>query len=351
MKKTPAELILANGMRFQGYAFGAVHDVVGEVVFATGMTGYQEEITDPSFAGQIVTLTYPLIGNYGINLEDSEAEKPALTALIVREVCDYPNNFRTEMDLNGYLEQQGVMGLEGIDTRALTRAIRDHGVMDGIITTQVGALSEAEIKARLAGLDNHDVIARVTAKAPYVIEGKGKHVAFLDLGTKRGILRDLKAHGCKLSVFPAGASAEEILAAEPDLLFISNGPGDPEYVPEVIEVVKSLLGKLPIRGICMGHQIIAHALGCKTEKMKFGHHGGNHPVKEMASGKVYITSQNHNFVVCDLPDEVEVTYVNANDGSIEGIRHKGLNAASVQFHPEASPGPLDTAYIFDDFLK
>lgn len=351
MERTAAVLILENGMRFSGYAFGDIHDVVGEVVFATGMTGYQEELTDPSFAGQIVTMTYPLIGNYGINLEDNESEKPALTAFVVREKCDYPNNFRTEMDLDGYLKQQGVLGLEGIDTRALTRALRDHGVMKGIITTQADKLSETEIQQRLDSLDNSDVIARVTAKAPYVIDGKGIHVAFLDLGTKTGILRDLKARGCKLSVFPASATAEEILAVQPEMLFVSNGPGDPKDVPHVSETIKALLGKLPVRGICMGHQLISLAVGCNTKKLKFGHHGGNHPVKDMKTGRIYITSQNHNYVVCDLPEDVEATYINVNDNSVEGIRHKKLDAASVQFHPEASPGPLDTAHLFDEFLK
>ena len=351
MKKVAAELILENGARFTGTAFGCMKDIVGEVVFTTGMTGYQETLSDPSFAGQIVTMTYPLIGNYGTNLEDMESERLALNGLIVREKCDYPNNFRNEMDLDGFLKQHGVMGLEGIDTRALTRIIRNHGVMKGVITTSAGQLSEDEIKSRLHALDNSKVVKSVTAREKYVIDGSGKHIAFIDMGTKHGILRDFKNRGCKITVFPYDTHYQDILDENPDMVFIANGPGDPSDVPETVEVVKSLIGKLPMCGICMGHQIISLALGCRTEKLKFGHHGGNHPVKDILNNKVYITSQNHNYVVCDVPEDVEITYVNVNDGTVEGIRHKTLPIQSVQFHPEATPGPLDTAYIFDDFLK
>lgn len=350
MQSKAAVLILENGMRFSGNAFGYVKDVVGEVVFSTSMTGYQEAITDLSFCGQMVVLTYPLIGNCGINLEDMEADKPALTALIVREKCDYPNNFRTEMDLDGFLRQNRVVGLEGVDTRALTRVLRESGCMKGIITTEPDMFSDRALKERFDGLDNSDVVKRVSTKEMYTIPGTGKHVALIDAGVKRGIINELKKRDCKISVFPYNTSAEEILSVSPDLLMVSNGPGDPTNIPETVETVKELIGKLPVRGICMGHLVIGLAMGCKTKKLKFGHHGANQPVKNVKTGKVSITSQNHNYVVDDLPDEIEVSYINVNDGTCEGIRGKSVDVQSVQFHPEASAGPLDTRDIFDDFL-
>lgn len=353
MEKTiKAELILENGMKFKGSAFGYIKETVGEVVFTTGMTGYQETLTDPSFAGQIVTMTYPLIGNYGINLDDMESRKPFLKALIVREKCDMPNNWRCEMVLDGFLKQNKIMGLEGIDTRALTRTIREKGCMKGIITTRVDDLTPSQVKQKFDTYTNVYAVKEVTIDKPYTINGIGTHLAVLDCGIKQGILRDLSKRGCKLSVFPAFTSAEEILDVNPDALFLGNGPGDPKDIPEVIETVKALIdsGK-PVLGICLGHQLISLALGCNTTKLKFGHHGGNHPVKDLQTGRVYITSQNHNYVVCDLSDEVEPTFINVNDGSIEGIRHKTKPIYSVQFHPEASPGPLDTQMLFDRFLK
>ncbi len=345
-----ARLILENGTQFKGKMFGACKDVVGEVVFTTNMTGYQETLTDPSYAGQIVTMTFPLIGNYGINLEDMEADKANLTAFIVREKCEYPSNFRNEMTLDDFLKQQGVVGLEGIDTRALTRVIRNHGVMKGIITTK--DMSDKEIEEMFASLDNSDVIMRVTTKKKYVINGGGKcHVAFIDMGAKGGILRDLKARDCKITVLPANVSADEIIKLNPDLVFVSNGPGDPLDTPGTIDTIKALVGKFPICGICMGHQVIGLALGGKTSKLKFGHHGGNHPVKDLETGRVYITSQNHNYIVSDLPDDVEMNFINVNDKTMEGLKHKTLPIQSVQFHPEACPGPLDSGFLFDRFLK
>ncbi len=345
-----ASLILENGDTFIGRAFGHIHDVVGEVVFTTNMTGYQETLTDPSFCGQIVVMTYPLIGNYGVNFEDMESDAPALNAFIVRERCDYPSNFRTEMDLDGFLRQNRIMGLEGIDTRALTRLIRNNGCMKGIITVK-SDISDSDIKRRFDSLDNSDVISRVSTKTAYNIKGDGKKIAFIDMGAKAGIIRDLKARGCDITVFPYNVSGAEIEAINPDMVFISNGPGDPTDVPETIDTVRSLIGKYSICGICMGHQVIGLALGCSTSKLKFGHHGGNHPVKNLETGKVYITSQNHNYIVSDLPDDVEELYINVNDGTCEGIKHKTLPIRSVQFHPEASPGPLDTGFLFDDFLS
>ena len=352
MEKTiKAERILENGVRFKGKAFGYIKETVGEVVFSTGMTGYEELLTDPSFAGQIVTMTYPLIGNYGINLDDMESDGPKLKGFVVREKCDYPNNWRCEMDIDAYLKQNKIMGIEGVDTRALTKILRDHGTMKGIITTRGKDLSENQIALKFESLNNKNVIRECTIKEKYEIAGSGKHIAYLDLGTKTGLIRDFKSRGCRLTVLPAFTSAEEILAVNPDAVFISNGPGDPKDVPEIIETVKQLIGKKPLLGVCMGNQIINLALGGNTTKMKFGHHGGNHPVKDLKTGRVYITSQNHEYVVCDLPEDVEASFININDNTIEGIRHKKLPIFSVQFHPEASPGPLDAAFLFDRFLE
>lgn len=345
-----AQLILENGTRFTGEMFGACRDVIGEVVFTTGMTGYQETLTDPSFAGQIVTMTFPLVGNYGINLEDMEADKTNLTALIVREKCNYPSNFRNEMTLDDFLKQQGVVGLEGIDTRALTKILRNYGTMRGAILS--GEVSDEEAFAIIDKLDNKNVIMDTTTREAYTLNRGGKrHVAFIDMGAKEGILRGLEKRDCKISVFPANVSPEEILAVNPQLIFISNGPGDPQNAPNTIETTKELVGKVPLCGICMGHQIIGLALGAKSMKMKFGHHGGNQPVKDMTSEKVYITSQNHNYILSDLPDDVQITFTNVNDGTCEGIAHKTLPIQSVQFHPEASPGPLETDFLFDRFLS
>ena len=342
-----AQLILENGQRFTGKMFGDIKDIDGEIVFTTGMTGYQETLTDPSFCGQIVVMTFPLMGNYGINLEDNEAKHTNLKAFIVREKCDYPSNFRNEMNLSDFLREEGVVGLEGIDTRALTRVIRDYGCMNAVIMQ--GEPSDDEVKALMQTIDNSDVIMKTTTESVYTINENGSpHIAFIDMGAKTGILRGLEARNCKITVFPANASAEEIEKAAPDMVFLSNGPGDP---PGTVDTVKALIGKLPICGICMGHQIIGLALGCKTKKLKFGHHGGNHPVKDIITGKCFITSQNHNYIVSDFPDDVEEMFVNVNDGTCEGIMHKTLPIMSVQFHPEAAPGPLDTGWLFDRFLE
>ncbi len=345
-----AQLILENGQRFTGEMFGDIKDIAGEIVFTTGMTGYQETLTDPSFCGQIVVMTFPLMGNYGINLEDNEAKHTNLKAFIVREKCDYPSNFRNEMNLSDFLREEGVVGLEGIDTRALTRVIRDYGCMNAVIMQ--GEPSDDEVKALMQTIDNSDVIMKTTTESVYTInENDSPHIAFIDMGAKTGILRGLEARNCKITVFPANASAEEIEKAAPDMVFLSNGPGDPLDAPGTVDTVKALIGKLPICGICMGHQIIGLALGCKTKKLKFGHHGGNHPVKDIITGKCFITSQNHNYIVSDFPDDVEEMFVNVNDGTCEGIMHKTLPIMSVQFHPEAAPGPLDTGWLFDRFLE
>lgn len=345
-----AQLILENGQRFTGEMFGDIKNIAGEIVFTTGMTGYQETLTDPSFCGQIVVMTFPLIGNYGINLEDNEAKHTNLKAFIVREKCDYPSNFRNEMNLSDFLREEGVVGLEGIDTRALTRVIRDYGCMNAVIMQ--GEPSDDEVNALMQTIDNSDVIMKTTTENVYTINENGNpHIAFIDMGAKTGILRGLEARNCKITVFPANTSAEEIEKAAPDMVFLSNGPGDPLDAPGTVDTVKALIGKLPICGICMGHQIIGLALGCKTKKLKFGHHGGNHPVKDIITGKCFITSQNHNYIVSDFPDDFEEMFVNVNDGTCEGIMHKTLPIMSVQFHPEAAPGPLDTGWLFDRFLE
>ncbi|PHV71854.1 carbamoyl phosphate synthase small subunit [Sporanaerobium hydrogeniformans] len=343
-----AQLILENGMVFEGKAFGYLKETIGEVVFNTGMTGYQEILTDPSYYGQMVVMTYPLIGNYGINLEDMESSKSHVRALIVRENSDYPNNFRCELTLDGYLKSQKVIGLEGIDTRALTRVLREHGTMRAIIA--VRELTPSQIKLKIDAFNNQMAVSEVTTQESYVIEGNNTHIAVIDCGIKSNILRSFEARGCKLSVFPASATSEEILAVNPDGIFLSNGPADPKDVPDTVATVKVLIGKKPITAICLGHQLLCLALGGNTAKLKFGHHGCNHPVKDFITNRVYITSQNHNYYVETLPEGAVVTHTNMNDQTVEGMYFKDLDIYSVQFHPEACPGPTDTAHIFDEFI-
>ena len=344
-----AKLILENGMTFEGKAFGNLEDTVGEVVFNTGMTGYQEVLTDPSYYGQIVTMTYPLIGNYGINLEDIESKNPKVKGFIVRELCNDPSNFRCEMNLEDYLKQNNIIGIQGIDTRALTKILRNSGTMKGIIATE--NIHEDEINERLRNFCNKKAVQSVTVKESYTLEGNGKHIAVLDFGIKQNILRSFQKKGCKLTVFPANTCYEKILKVIPDGIFLSNGPGDPEDLEEVIENLKMLIGKKPIVGICLGHQLLALTLGGETGKLKFGHRGCNHPVKDLEENKIHITSQNHGYVVTKLPDNMIMTHVSVNDGTCEGMRHKNLPIFSVQYHPEACPGPFDASYIFDKFLE
>jgi carbamoyl-phosphate synthase small subunit len=343
------KLILENGIIFEGNIFGYLEESVGEVVFNTGMTGYQEIITDPSYYGQIVTMTYPLIGNYGINLEDVESKSPKVKGFIIREKYNDPSNFRCEMDLEGYFKQNKLIGIEGIDTRALTKMLREHGTMNGIIATK--DLTKSEIEQKLASFNNTDAVMKVTTKQCYTIYGSGPHIAIMDFGIKENIIRSFKQRNCKLTIFPADASPIDILEINPDLIFLSNGPGDPEDLQDVIEVLKEIIGKKPIVGICLGHQLLALALGGKTQKLKFGHRGCNHPVKDIEENKVYITTQNHGYYVSVLPEYMEITHVSVNDGTIEGMKHKTLPIFSVQFHPEACPGPKDIDVIFDKFLS
>lgn len=344
-----AKLILENGMTFEGKAFGYLKECVGEVVFNTGMTGYQEIMTDPSYFGQIVTMTYPLIGNYGINLEDVESDSPKVRGFIVREKCTYPSNFRCELELDDYFEQNKILGLEGVDTRALTKVLRNNGTMRGIIL--LDEISQEEITEKLNNFSSKEAVKTVSTKEKYEIDGNGKHVAILDFGIKSNIIRSFVKRGCKITVFPHDFKPEEVLSVNPDLIFLSNGPGDPEDLTGTIENIKGLVGKKPMVGICLGHQLLALSLGGKTKKLKFGHRGCNHPVKDLLRNMVHITSQNHGYYVDVLPEDMEVTHISMNDGTIEGMKHKELPIFSVQFHPEACPGPKDSDYIFDEFMK
>lgn len=343
------KLILQDGTIFEGNAFGYLKDSIGEVVFNTSMIGYGEVLTDPSYYGQIVTMTYPLIGNYGINLEDVESKGVHVKGFIVREKSDNPNNFRCEMDLDTYLKQNKVIGLEGIDTRALTKILRNNGTMKGIITLESASLED--VAAKLDSFSNTTAVKTVTRKEVEHINGDGPKVAVMDFGVKQNILRSFAKRGCDITVFPANTKPEEVLSINPDLIFLSNGPGDPEDLEDVIENIKALVGKKPIVGICLGHQLLALALGGQTSKLKFGHRGGNHPVKDLEQNKVFITSQNHGYYVSQMPENMKVTHVNLNDNTVEGMRHTQLPIYSVQYHPEACPGPQDNDYIFDKFLE
>ncbi len=350
-----ARLVLEDGKIYAGQSFGYQGEKGGEVVFNTGMTGYQEIMSDPSYCGQIVVLTYPLIGNYGINPYDFQSKKPLINGLIVREYCDYPNHWQADFNISEYLKDQKIIGISGIDTRSLTRHLRKQGTMRGIISTreEESDQSLAEKAAKVPSLSDVDHVRTATTKNPYVIEGKGTHVALLDLGCKYSIIHSLKEKGCKITVLPATTGPEEILALKPDGLMLSNGPGDPKKIPYVVGTVKALLNKIPVFGICLGHQVLGLALGGDTYKLKFGHRGTNHPVKDLASEKIFITSQNHGFAlkkesVGNLP--VIISHINLNDHTVEGMRHKELPVFSVQFHPEGSPGPYDSIQLFQEFL-
>jgi len=364
----PALLALADGRVFRGEACGAPGEGAGEVVFNTSMTGYQEILTDPSYRGQIVCMTYPLIGNYGINPEDVESRRPWISGFIVKEACPFPSNWRGRMKLDDYMKEHGIVGIQGIDTRALTRHLRDHGAQEGLISTvetDPGALVEKA--RRLPGLIGRDLVSEVTVAEPHGwTEGEWDlrrgyltpptprfTVAAFDSGIKRNILRCLAGLGCGVEVLPAGTPAAAVLERKPDGIFLSNGPGDPEAVPYLIETVRALIGKAPIFGICLGNQILGLAFGGSTYKLKFGHHGANHPVRDLVTGRVEITAQNHGFAVD--PKSVEKfglreTHVNLNDGTSEGMSHRELPVFSVQYHPEASPGPHDAHYLFKRFV-
>jgi carbamoyl-phosphate synthase small subunit len=353
-----AVLALEDGSLFEGRTFAGEGEVRGEVVFNTSMTGYQEILTDPSYKGQIVTLTYPLIGNYGVTEEDAESASIQAEALIVREYQDMPSNWRSERSLADYLNEADILGIEGIDTRALTRRIRMHGAMKGIISTS-DHNRESLIRRAMEspGLIGRDLVKRVTCESVYTWkaeEQKRFHVVALDYGIKRNSLRSLAHRGCDLTVVPAHTGADDIRRLDPDGIFLSNGPGDPAAVPYVVDTVRKLVGFRPMFGICLGHQILGQAFGGKTFKLKFGHRGGNQPVQNLLTGKVEITSQNHGFCV-DIDSikdpEVEITHINLNDQTLEGMRHRSLPVFCVQYHPEAAPGPHDASYLFDHFIQ
>jgi carbamoyl-phosphate synthase small subunit len=352
-----ALLALEDGKTFHGTTFAGEGEVSGEVVFNTSMTGYQEILTDPSYKGQIVTLTYPLIGNYGINSEDIESSRVQVEAFVVKEYEPIPSNWRSEKSLADYLNQEGKIGIEGIDTRALTRHIRLAGAMKGIISTQNLDPQSLAKKARTSqGLVGRDIVKDVTCRGPYQWQQERTelfHVVALDCGIKFTIARNLAERGCKVTVVPAHTPAEEIGAMNPDGILLSNGPGDPEPVTYAVRTIQGLIGKYPIFGICLGQQLLGLAFGGKTFKLKFGHRGANHPVKNLLTGKVEITTQNHGFCV-DMDSikdpEIEITHINLNDQTLEGMRHRSLPIFSVQYHPEASPGPHDSDYLFDEFI-
>jgi len=381
-----AFLILEDGTVFSGTHIGADKDVVSEIVFNTSMAGYPEVLTDPSYAGQAVCMTYPLIGNYGIVTEDMESVRPWLDGLIVRELSRMPSNFRTDMTIQAFLEKYEIPGIAGIDTRALTRLLRDRGTMNGLITTKAD-YDMTEVKERLAAYRTGEVVKKVTCKEKYTVNGSktleengpisgssvytggkemrpsmvkklngaGKKIAMLDLGLKVNIVRSLAQRGCDVTVYPATTGAEEILKSNPDGIMLSNGPGDPKDCGSIIDEVRKLYeSDVPIFAICLGHQLMALATGANTYKLKYGHRGGNHPVKDLADGRVYISSQNHGYVV-DMdsldPKVATPAFINVNDGTNEGLNYTGKKVFTVQFHPEACPGPQDSGYLFDRFIE
>ncbi len=347
------QLILDDGTILVGDGFGAEVDTMGEIVFNTSMTGYQEILSDPSYCGQLVTLTYPLIGNYGINRDDFESITPAMKAFIVREYAEFPSNWRSESSLDELLKVKGIPALAGIDTRMLTRKLRQHGTMKAMLCDIDVNQEEMLLKLKASKLPT-DQVKQVSTKTAYPSPGRGFRVVLVDFGMKHGILRELNKRDCDVIVVPYNTSADEIRSLKPDGLMLSNGPGDPKDVPSAIRMIQELLGEIPIFGICLGHQLFALASGADTFKMKFGHRGANHPVKDLESGRVYLTSQNHGYAVREdslANTRLEVTQVAVNDGTNEGLKHKDYPAFTVQYHPEASPGPEDSNILFDQFLQ
>lgn len=350
-----AYLVLEDGTVFDGRAFGAAADAHGEVVFTTSMTGYQESLTDPSFAGQILVMTYPLQGNYGVNEFDIESRRVQVRGFVVRDACDLPSHWRSTGTLHDYLASNGIPGIEGVDTRALTRRLRSTGVMMGAITTAEPERALARLRD-LPRYDGTDYVKEVSAPEPFDWNDSGRprrHIVVLDLGVKHNIMRILDSLGCGVTAVPCATSADDILALKPDGIVMSPGPGDPALLDYVAKTAAGLAGRVPIMGICLGHQVLARNWGAKTFKLKFGHRGANHPVQEPSTGRVSITAQNHGYAVDPdgLPSNVEVSHVHLNDGTCEGLRHRELPVFTIQFHSEASPGPRDNRYLFERFLE
>ena len=354
-----AALVLESGKIFMGESYGATGEALGEVVFNTGMTGYQEVLTDPSYAGQMVCMTYPLIGNYGINSQDNQSERPQVQGFIVKEAGRNPSHWQMEKNISRTLAQFGVVGIKGIDTRALTRIIREHGVLRGLITTEIEHLEKWTTKLA-AWVPPTDGVKRVSTPDIYTLpatplsftEREAFHVVVMDFGIKRNILQAMQASGFELTVVPHTTSAEQILERDPDGIFLSNGPGDPKDVADGVETIRRLIAERPVFGICLGHQLLSLALGGDTYKMKFGHRGGNQPVQDLLSKRVTITSQNHGYAIAEASLEqtpLYVTHRNLNDQSVEGVKHRELPVFSVQYHPEAGPGPSESLYLFEEF--
>ncbi len=355
-KPQKAYILLADGTVFTGESFGAAGTTIGEIVFATGMTGYQEMLTDPSYYGQILTQTYPLIGNYGINSLDGESERAWVKGYIVREWCEHPSNFRCEKTVDEYLKEQGVVGIHGVDTRALTRKIRECGVMNGMITCEDVTANKQQLLAQIVAYTINDAVAQVTCSAPghYPSDAHSFHVVMLDFGFKVNILNSLRKRGCDVTAVPAHTTAAQVLSYKPDGIMLSNGPGNPAENTAILKTLRELVSSgVPIFGICLGHQLLALAQGGTTTKLKYGHRGGNQPVKDLSIDRTFITSQNHGYVVEN--DSIDpavgtVSHINVNDNTCEGVSYKNARAFTVQFHPEACSGPNDTSYLFDRFI-